>query len=159
MNEAVDRLIVERRALDRGFPGGMMISVVVHVGLLGAAIVVPMLMPKPPLIRVVPGFAVALPPGGGGSPNAAPPAPAPPKPQPDPPKPEPEPPKTKREIIKPPKDEKKTGLPMPDAKKSKKPEARPTPARKGWAKPRATRISGGFGISIGTTIAAPSRPT
>ena len=143
MNEAVDRLIVERRALDRGFPGGMMISVVVHVGLLGAAIVVPMLMPKPPLIRVVPGFAVALPPGGGGSPNAAPPAPAPPKPQPDPPKPEPEPPKTKREIIKPPKDEKKTGLPMPDAKKSKKPEARPTPAR-------AAGVPGGTGTSSQT---------
>jgi TonB family protein len=144
LNEAVDRLIVERRALDRGFPGGMMISVVVHVGLLAAAIVVPMLMPKPPLIRVALGFAQPLPAGGHGSPTAVgDPAPAPPQPKPEPPKPEPEPPKPKREIIKPPKEEKKTGLPMPDAKKGRAPKETPTPARAGG-------MPGGTGTSSQT---------
>jgi protein TonB len=141
VNEAVDRLIMERRALDRGFPGGLILSALVHTGALAAALVVPMLMPKPPMIHVAAGFVVSLPPGGGGSPQAAPPAPAPP--QPEPPKPQPEPPKTRREIIKPPKEDKKTGLPMPDAKKAKMPKETPTPVR-------AAGVPGGTGTSSQT---------
>jgi len=38
---------------------------------------VPLLLPREPLLRVADGFAVVLPRGGGGSPTAAPPAPAP----------------------------------------------------------------------------------
>lgn len=123
----------------------MMISIVAHVGLLGAAIVVPMLMPKAPLIRIASGF-VALPRGGHGSPTATgDPAPAPPqpKPQPEPPKPEPPQPK-KREIIKPPKDDKKTGLPMPDAKKARAPKETPTPVR------ASNGVPGGTGASSQT---------
>jgi TonB family protein len=131
VNDAVDRLIVERGEMDQGLPGGLVLSVGGHALLLGSVVFVAILGPKEPLLKVVDGFAVALPPGGGGSPTAQVPAPGPPQAEPPkpeatlPPKPEPQ------KVIKPPKDEKAKGLPEVDAKKAKsktdknqRPEAR-----------------------------------
>ena len=101
MNDAVDRVIVERAALERGFPGGLILSGAAHALLVASIFIVPLLLPKEPPLKVLDGFAVPLPPGGGGAPNAEPPAPAPAAPEPAPvtmaPAPEPkvEPPKKK----------------------------------------------------------------
>jgi TonB family protein len=120
VNDAVDKVIVEREAMDSGLAGGVVLSVGAHALLLGSVVFVAILAPKEPLLKVVDGFAVALPPGGGGSPTAQVPAPGQPKPEPTkpeatlPPKPEPQ------KVIKPPKDEKPKGLPELDAKKTKK---------------------------------------
>jgi TonB family protein len=133
VNDAVDRVIVEREAMDRGLAGGVVLSLGAHALLLGSAVFVAILAPKEPLLKVVDGFAVALPPGGGGSPTAQVPAPGqtnpePPKPEATlPPKPEPQ------KVIKPPKEEKPKGLPDVDARtakkkveKSQRPEVRST---------------------------------
>jgi TonB family protein len=120
VNDAVDRVIVEREEMDRGLAGGVILSIGAHTLLLGSVVFVALLAPKEPLLKVVDGFAVALPPGGAGSPTAQ--APAPSQPNPEPVKPEttlpakPEP----QKVIKPPKDEKPKGLPDVDAKKTKK---------------------------------------
>jgi len=109
VNDAVDRLIVERGEMDQGLPGGLILSVGGHALLLGSVVFVAILGPKEPLLKVVDGFAVALPPGGGGSPTPQEPAPGMPKPE--PPKPEttlpakPQAPK----VTKPPKEEKAKG--------------------------------------------------
>jgi protein TonB len=132
VNDAIDRLLSERAAMERGFPGGLLVSGAVHLLLVGAAVAGPLLLPKAPLIKVQQGFVVPLPPGGGGSPNAAPPAPAPPKLEPPKPKeeaPKPEPPK--KQLIKPPKEEHSAkAIPPVDAKPNKKPsKATPPPQR------------------------------
>lgn len=131
MNDPIDRLIAERAALDRGMPGGLLLSGVIHLLLVGAAVAGPLLLPRPPVITVMDAFAVALPPSGGGKANPEPPAPAPAKPeppQPEPVKPEPEP-----KLIKPPKEEdvhSSKAIPPLDAKKLKKlAKLTPTPAR------------------------------
>jgi TonB family protein len=125
VNDAVDRVIAEREAMDRGMPGGLVLSISAHAFLVVGAVLAALLGPKEPLLKVQDGFAVALPPGGGGSPTAQAPAPVrpvPPKPETTlPPKPEPPP-----KIAKPPKEEKRKGLPEVDAKKGKaKPERAP----------------------------------
>lgn len=119
MNDAVDRLIAERAAMDHGFQGGLLISVFAHGLLLTAAIVAPFLLPKQPPLRVMDGFAVPMPPGGGGVRNPEPPAPAQETPDPQPVIAPPEPPP---KLIKPPsRSEPKTkGMPLPDAKNTKK---------------------------------------
>jgi protein TonB len=77
---------------------------------------------KEPLLRVQDGFAVPLPPGGGGPRSAEPPAPAPAKPEtPEAPKAEPPP-----KVLRPPKEEPRKGLPLPDAKRGR---AKPEPAK------------------------------
>ncbi len=128
MNEAVDRLLSERAALDRGFSRGLAVSGLAHGLIVVTAVVGPLLFPRKPLIHVVEGFVVQLPPGGGGAPSLEPPAPAPPAaqpPAPEPPKPEPPP-----KVLKPPKEEPKKGLPPLESKKSRKPtKATPTPGR------------------------------
>jgi len=126
VRDAVNRLIVQREAMDQGFPGSLLLSGTAHILLLGGVFLVQLLLPKPPLLQVAPAFAVALPPGGGGPP-APPVSPDPPAAaEPEPALPEPEPPP---KILKPPKDEeRKQGLPAPDAKK-RKPEKRKTPTR------------------------------
>lgn len=131
MNDAVDRVIVERAALERGFPGGLILSGAAHALLLASAFVVPLLLPREPPLKVLDGFAVPLPPGGGGLTNPEPPAPAPAAPEPAPqtlapaPEPQAEPPK----ILKPPTEAPpKNRLPEPDAKPTRKkptPEPRP----------------------------------
>ena len=123
MNDAVDRVIIERAALERGFPGGLILSGAAHALLLASIFIVPLLLPKEPPLKVLDGFAVPLPPGGGGLPNPEPPAPAPAAPEPAPqtlaPAPEPkvEPPK----VLKPPREAPpKNRLPEMDAKPPKK---------------------------------------
>ena len=132
MNDAVDRVIIERAALERGFPGGLILSGAAHALLLASAFVVPLLMPKEPPLKVLDGFAVPLPAGGGGLRNPEPPAPAPAAPEPAPqtlapaPEPQPEPPK----VLKPPQETPpKNRLPELDAKPAKKKPDRVAEAR------------------------------
>ena len=138
MNDAVNRHIIERSALDRGFPGGMLLSVVGHALLVAVGLGLLILTPPKPRLQFASGF-MALPPGGHGSPNVTTdPAPAQAPPKAPSPKPEVEPPKPKREIIKPPKDDRKTGLPMPDAKKARNPVSTPAPPRSATGAPGGT---------------------
>jgi TonB family protein len=166
VNDPVDRLIAERAALDRGFPGGLLVSGAIHLLIVGTAIAGPLLLPKPPLIRIVDGPIVALPPGGGGEPAAAPPAPAPPKPEPPKPKeeaPKPEPPK---QIIKPPKDQPHSSKAVPpvDSKLSKKPaKTTPTPVRQASSAgaPGGTGKSSqtpGLGLEVGPGVPGGTDP-
>lgn len=143
MNDAVDRLLVEREAMDRGFPAGVILSAAAHLVLVGGSLLAAVFGPKEPLLRVADGFSVALPPGGGGSPNVEPPAEAPATPETAPVTAPPAPKPEAARILKPPKDEKRKGLPAPDAKKSKKVEKPQPPA------PRAG-VSGGTGTSTKT---------
>lgn len=132
MNDAVDRLIVEREAMDRGLSGGVAVSIALHLLLVGASFVAPLLRAHEPLLKVQDGFTVALPPGGGGTPNPDPPAPV----AGTAPAPETAPPQVKPpDVIKPPKPEKlepkKKGLPDPSEKKTtrkKRPEKEEPPA-------------------------------
>jgi hypothetical protein len=104
VNEAVDRLIAERERLDAGLSAPVVVSLGAHVLLAAVAILAPLLMPRGPVLQVTDGFAVELPRGGGGVPQA--PAP-PPAAQPRPPEPAPAaPPK----VLKPP-----TEAPRPNA--------------------------------------------
>jgi protein TonB len=131
VNDPIDRLIAERSALDRGFPGGVLLSGFIHLLLVGAAVAGPLLLPRAPIIRVMDGIAVPLPPGGRGAKNPEPPAPAPDRPE--PPQPEPVKPEPQPKIIKPPKEEEvhsSKAIPALDAKKIKKmAKLTPTPAR------------------------------
>jgi len=111
--DAVNRLIAQREAMDRGFSRSVVFSSAVHVIVAVAAFVVPLLLPKPPLLRAQSVFYVPLPRGGGGSPQPAPPKPEAAKPAEK--KPEPEKPK----VQKPPKEEPRKGLPALDAKKGR----------------------------------------
>jgi TonB family protein len=115
VNETVDRLLMDRAALDRGFSNGLAVSAVAHGFVVAVAIVGPLLFPHKAVLQIQPGFVVPLPPGGGGSPSA--PAPAPPAPQ--PPKPEPPKPEPPPKVIKPPQEPPKKGVPALDSKKRK----------------------------------------
>lgn len=124
MNDRVAAVLAERAALERGFLRSLLVSGLAHGLLVGGALAAALLGSREPLIKVVTGFAVSLPPGGGGSPAAAPapPAPAPPAPvvtQPPAPRTEPPP-----KILKPVQEPVRKGLPDPTAKPSKK---KPTP--------------------------------
>lgn len=125
MNDAVDRVLMERAAEEGGFGLGLGVSSVVHGAILIVGIVVPLLFPVRPKLQVADAFAVALPPGGLGSPQVANPAPGNPVPPPQvappatqPPAPEPPAPDPKK-ILKPPKEEPRQGLADPDAKRPK----------------------------------------
>ncbi len=135
MNDPVDRVIAEREGLEQGFRGSLVLSVVAHVVLVGGAFAAQLVLPKPPPIRVADGIAVPMPPGGGGTPAAEPPAPSV---EPEPPAPQVEPPP---KVLKPPKEEPRPtkGLPAPDAKRAK---SKPEPA--------TTRGGGGKGTSAQT---------
>jgi TonB family protein len=139
VNDAVDRLIIERAALDRGFSRGLVLSIVAHVALVAAAFAGPMLFPKKPIPKIALGMAVPLPPGGGGASAPQPPAPAPEPAKPEPPAPQPE---KAPKVVKPPKEAERKGLPAPDAKKSKKAAtATPAPAK------AAAGVAGGTGTA------------
>jgi TonB family protein len=158
VNEAVDRVLEAREAMDRGFPGGMLLSGAFHLLLVGAALGAAWLESRKPLIRVAPGFVVALPRGGGGpvepepAPAAAPPVTTPAAPAPEPPAPAPPP-----KVIKPPKEEPRKGLPPPDAKRTKpKPEkSTPAPRYAGPPAPERAPASRGSAGSTGTSSATP----
>jgi protein TonB len=154
VNDAVDRVIVERAALERGFPGGLIFSGAAHVLILASAFVLPMLLPREPPLKVLDGFAVPLPAGGGGPVNPEPPAPAPAAPEPAPqtlaPAPEPrvEPPP---KVLKPPVETPpKNRLPEPDAKPAKKKPPTPEPRPQLSAAERAYTQGATAGAPRGT---------
>lgn len=125
MIDAASTAIAERSALDRGFPRGVLLSVVGHVVLLGVAAGATLLRPRQPLLQVVDARLIALPPGGGGA-SGPPPAQAPAQPTPAQPpaaKPEPAP-----KIVKPPREAPSKGLPEPNARLAKKKPESPPPA-------------------------------
>lgn len=125
MNEAVDQVLEEREALEKGLTPSLVLSVIVHLLVLGGSFAASWLRTPEPLLKTGEDVMIALPRGGGG-PVAPDPAPAAPAPKqstaPEAPAPAPEPPK----VIKPPKEvvEPKHALPPPEPKKTK---ARPTP--------------------------------
>jgi TonB family protein len=129
MIDAVDRLIAERQAMDRGLSAGVAAAVAGHVLIALGCVVLPALLPKPQLIQPQTAFAVILPRGGGGSPtveeNAGPVR----RPEQKPP----EPPARASKVVKPPREERREGLAAPDAKKTRgKPEPeRNAPAASG----------------------------
>lgn len=135
MNDPVDRVLAERSQMGDGFVSGFAVSTFAHLLLVGGVLLASLLFPAKPLIRMMHGFAVQLPRGGGGAPNPAPPAPAPPKPVPSEAPPTQESPPR---VIKPPKEEPRKGLPELDAKKGKK-------------KPEAPKPSGGAPNATGTS--------
>ena len=154
MNDPVDRVIVERGRMDAGFPGGVLVSLVLHLVLVGVAVAAPMLFPSKPQIMVADGELVPLPRGGGGNPNPAPAAPA------AAPQPKAEaPPAAAAEpaplVRKPPKDEiqqPKNALPELDARKGPK---KPEPPVRGTAGGREAKTAsagttGGTGTSSST---------
>src|SRR5262245_11742308 len=106
MNEAVDRVIEQREAMDRGLSGGFALSAVVHALVIAGALGAAWLGPPKPRLNVVQGF-VGLPPGGGGPTGGgepartAPPVTAPPSTEAPAPAPAPPP-----KVLKPPKEEK-----------------------------------------------------
>jgi protein TonB len=142
VKEPVDRLLAEREQIDRGFQASVVLSVAAHLLFLGTTVAAAIFGSKTPLLQVQDGFAVPLPPGGGGVRSAEPPAPA---------KPEPEvsqaPPATLApppKILKPPKEDPRKGLPELDAKKGKtKPTPLPAPLKSGG-------VAGGTGPSVQT---------
>jgi TonB family protein len=123
VNEAVDRLIVERARLDSGLSSSFVLSVTAHLVLIGAAVAAPLLAPRQPLLNVANGFTVALPRGGGGHPKATTTRP---QPKPAAPAPTTAPPPA---VIKPPREqarERPNALPEPDSRRP--PRATPAPA-------------------------------
>jgi TonB family protein len=171
VNEAVDRVIEQREAMDRGFSTGFVLSGVVHVLLVGAAFGVAWLEAREPQLRVADGIMVPLPAGGGGpiapepAPAAAvaPPATVPKAPE-APPAAEPPP-----KVLPPPREEPRRGLPPPDAKKSKPPKPErsiapsrrlepPTPDRTASAATGAARGTGTSTVTPGLGIIGPAGP-
>jgi protein TonB len=124
VNEAVDRLIAERGRLDPGLPGPLLVSLCAHFLIAGLALGLPLLLPREPPLRVMPGFIVTLPRGGGGVP-AAPPHTAPVA------KAEPAPPAAPPRVVKPPKAEPRPdALPLPNSRRRtpRTPEPPPLPS-------------------------------
>jgi len=157
MNEAVDHVIEQREAMDRGFSAGIVLSIGLHLLFAGAAFASAWFSAAPPIKIAVDGFAVPMPPGGGGpvepepAPAAAPPATTAAAPEPAPPAPEPPP-----KVIKPPKEEPRKGLPPPDAKKTKpKTEKATPPPRYGPPAPERGTASTGAAGGTGTNSATP----
>jgi len=134
VNEAIDRLIAERQRLDHGLAATVLVSLAAHFVVAGFAFALPMMLPREPPLRVMPGFVVALPRGGGGSPVAPAPPAAAPAPQPAPavsaaPPPPPQ-------VLKPPASEPRPrALPLPDSRRAARrtPEPPPVPARQASA--------------------------
>jgi TonB family protein len=145
VNEAVDRVILQREAMDAGFPGSLGLSIVAHLLIVGGAVAAPYLLPREPPLRVANGFAVALPRGGGGAveppTSAGPPAP----PVENPPAPAAEPPP---KVLKPPKEEPRhtKGLPELNAKKGRKPEKTPMRPAAAASGPGASSPTPGLAI-------------
>jgi TonB family protein len=134
LNDPVDRVIVERGRMDAGFPGGVFVSLVLHLVLVGMAVAAPALFPSKPQIAVVEGEIVPLLRG-----NTNPALPAAPEPKTEaPPAPAAEPPPLVR---KPPKEAEpkppSNALPELDARKGRKKPEPPVPAR-GQASPSSS---------------------
>jgi TonB family protein len=158
VNEAIDRLIAERQRLDQGLPATVLVSLAAHFAIAGLAVLVPMLLPREPPLRVADGFAVVLPRGGGGSPLAAAPPAAAPAPQPAPAASAapPAPP----QVLKPPTEAPKPrALPLPDARRPPKraltPPPVPAPSSRTASSAKPTTIPGGVPGGRGTASATP----
>jgi protein TonB len=153
VNEAIDRLIAERQRLDAGLHATLLASLTAHLVLGGLAFAVPMLLPREPPLQVMPGFVVALPRGGGGSPASV--APLGPAPQPAPLATAAPPPP---QVLPPPKAEPKPrALPLPDARRTSRrpPELPPVPAGRAVAGDRPAAARGGTPGGRGTAAATP----
>jgi protein TonB len=154
LNEAVDRVIVERARLDAGLSRSFYVSLTAHMLLVSVAVAAPLLLPRKPLLEVADGFAVALPRGGGGSPRATSPPAAKPEPEP-PPEAKPEPvqaaPEPPPRVLKPPREQAPPpdALPEPDSRRR---SPRPTPP------PRATASAAGAGTATPGLEFGPSGP-
>lgn len=163
MNDAVDRVLADREALDRGFSGSVVLSMASHGFLVGSGVLLALILPQEPLIKTELGFAVVLP-RGGGTPEAPAPEAAPAAPEPQAPAAVPEPPP--RAILKPPKEElHKNALPELDAKpRKKKPPPEPRANAASGPRPASPRPSagtpGGTGVSSRTPglVLGPSGP-
>jgi len=142
VNDPVDRVIVERARMDAGFPGGLLVSLVVHFVLAGVAVAGPLLFSPKPIIAVADGFFVPLPRGVGNpvpvpetKTEAAAPAVEPPK------------------VLKPPKDEPRPStkaVPELDPRKTHKKTEKPEPARAPAANSEARSTGGATpGLALG----------
>ena len=158
MNEAIDRLIVERQRLDRGLPLTVLVSITAHLVAAGLAVGLPMLLPREPPLHVVPGFAVVLPRGGGGSPLATAPPAAAPAPQPAPVESAP-PVAAPPQVLKPPKPAlRPNALPLPDSRRTAKrpePPTLPLPGTRTSAAAKPAAAPGGVPGGRGTGAATP----
>jgi len=147
VSDAVSRLLAERGELERGLPATLVLSFSGHFVLAAIAIMLPMLLPREPPLRVADGFAVVLPRGGGGTPAVlAPPAAAPEsRPQPAESVAPPPPPV----VLKPPPraEPRRSALPLPDARAVKRPPS-PPPVRES-----ARQSAPAGGAAAGTTPA------
>jgi len=156
VSDAISRLLAEREELEPGLSGTLVLSLSGHIALVAAAFVVPLLLPREPLLRVADGFAVVLPRGGGGTPTAA----APPAPAPEPPKPEPvesaAPPPPPAVLKPPPKAEPRPdALPLPTARTPKRP---PTPPPVRATTPLTGASAGGAGTAKSERGSASATP-
>ena len=158
MNEAIDRLIAERQRLDAGLAATGLASIAVHLVIGGLAFALPMLLPQAPPLKVVDGFAVVLPRGGGGSPAAVPPPAGPARPAP-PPRPAPTVAPPPPQVLKPPTTRPNPrALPLPDSRRTAKrplepppvPGARSGPASSARPAPPASGTPGGRGTGPAT---------
>ena len=143
MNDPVDRVIVERARMDAGFPGGLLVSLVVHFMLAGVAVAGQLLFPAKPVIRVADAFAVPLPLGRSAPANPA----TGPEAKTEAPPPAVEPPK----VLKPPKDEpppSTKAVPELDPRKTHKKTATPEPARAAGSEAKST-ASATPGLALG----------
>ena len=139
MSDAISRLLSEREQLERGLPATLVLSFSGHLALAAAVVVLPLLLPQEPALRVADGFAVVLPRGGGGTPAApAPPAQAP-ETKPEPVESAPPPPPA---VLKPPPkaEPRPDALPLPNARSVKRP---PTPPPVRATSPAAGRAAAG----------------
>jgi protein TonB len=150
VTDLVSRLIADRTQMDSGFRQSVVTSSALHVAVMVAAVVSSFLHRSPPL-KVMDGFAVVLPRGGGGQPVPveAPPAaeaPAPPPPSAPPPK-----------VAKPPKEvPNPKRLPEPDAASRRRPDkpakpaaAAPMPQTSTAAAPSPGGAAGAGGMGVG----------
>jgi len=148
VSDPIARLLAEREQLERGLPGTLALSLSGHLVFVALAILLPLLLPQQPLLRVADGVLVVLPRGGGGTPAVpAPPATAP-EPQPAESAAPPPPPPV---VLKPPPkaEPRPNALPLPDARAVKRPPT-PPPVR------ATTRPSGPSGpTATGTASATP----
>jgi TonB family protein len=153
MDDPVARVLAERESLDAGFPGSVVLSIVAHLLLVGGAMAAPFVFPAAPVLKVMDGFAVPLPRGGGGPvAPAAPPSAAPAAKPAEPEAEAPAPAVTK--VLQPPKDLRQ-GLPELDSKKSRR-KAEPQNPQTADAKPSgAQRAASGPDQAVGLAIGPP----
>ena len=153
MSDPIARLLADREHLDHGLSTTLVVSLTGHFGLVALALLLPLLLPREPPLRIADGFVAVLPRGGGGTPEAAQPQAAPAAQKPEPaasvaPAPPPV-------LLKPPPkaEPKPNALPLPDARVPKHPPT-PPPVR-ATATPTTTAGSGSAGTTAGRSSATP----